>query len=128
MIVRRNRKLTARNLRETFIESELELVNADPDYLRDSVRKAFLSLSMHERSKAATDVLYGLRKAGLRVRECLLMLGASASTAEELTASEIAALIRYVRLNEPKALQSIATLLMELLIGRGEVRESDRAA
>ena len=128
MIVRRTRKLTARNHRETFIESESELVNADPDYLRESVRRALLSLSMHERSKAATDVLYGLRKAGLRVRECLLMLGASASTAEELTASEIAALIRYVRLNEPKALQSIATLLMELLIGRGEVRASDRAA
>ena len=128
MIVRRTRKLTARNLRETFIESESELVNADPDYLRESVRRALLSLSMHERSKAATDVLYGLRKDGLRVCECLLMLGASASTAEELTASEIAALIRYVRLNEPKALQSIATLLMELLIGRGEVRESDRAA
>ena len=128
MIVRRARRLTARNLRETFIESESALVNADPDYLRDSVQKALLSLSTHERSKAATDVLYGLGKAGLRVRECLLMLGASASTAEELTAPEIAALIRYVRLNQPKALQSIATLLMELLIGRGEVRASDRAA
>jgi hypothetical protein len=128
MIVRRTRKLTARNLNETFIESELQLVNADPDYLRESVRRALLSLSMHERSKAATDVLYGLRKAGLRVRECLLMLGASASTAEELTASEIAAMIRYVRLNEPKALQSIATLLMELFIAPRDIRASHCAA
>ena len=128
MLVRRARKLTTRKLSETFIQSESELVSVDPDYLRDSLRKALLSLSMRERSKAATNVFYGLRKAGLRVRECLLMLGASAGTAEELTATEIAALIRYVRLNEPKALKSIATLLMDLLIGRGEVRASDRAA
>ena len=128
MIVRGTRKLTARKLSETFIQSESELVNADPDYLRDSVRKALLSLPFRERSMAFTSVLYGLRRAGLRVRECLLMLGASASTAEELTAPEIAALIRYVRLNEPKVFQSIATLLLELLIGRGQVRASDRAA
>src|SRR5512138_2725948 len=128
MIVRRARKLTAGNLREPFIQSELELVNADPEYLRDSVRKALLALSIHERSKVATNVLYGLRKAGLRVRECLLMLGASASTTEELTASEIAALIRYVRLNEPKALQSIATLLMELFIAPPHIRASNCAA
>ena len=128
MIVRRARNLAARNLRETFIQSELELVNADPDYLRDSVCKALLSLSMHERSQAATDALYGLGKAGLRFRECLLMLGSSASTAEELTASEIAALIRYVRLNEPKALQSIATMLMGLFIAPRDIRASHCAA
>jgi len=128
MIVRRARRLTARKQSETFIQSESELVKADPDYLRDSVRKALISLSMNERSKAATDVLYGLRKAGLGVRECLLMLGSSASTAEELTAPEIAALIRYVRLNEPKAFQSITTLLLGLLIGTGAATASDRAA
>jgi len=128
MIVRGTRKLTARKLSETFIQSESELVNADPDYLRDSVRKALLSLPFRERSMAFTSVLYGLRRAGLRVRECLLMLGASASTAEELTAPEIAALIRYVRLNEPKVFQSIATLLLGLLIGTGAVTASNRAA
>ncbi|HKA20560.1 MAG TPA: hypothetical protein VKN18_19910 [Blastocatellia bacterium] len=128
MLVRGTRRLTTRKLSERFIQSASELVNADPDYLRDSVRKALLSLSLSERSKAATNVLYGLRRAGVRVRECLLMLGSSASTAEELTASEVAALIRYVRLNQPGALQSIATLLTELLIGTGEARASDRAA
>ena len=128
MIVRRARTLTARTLRETFIRSELELVNADPDYLRDSVCKALLSLPMHERSKASTKILSGLRRAGLRVRERLLMLGSSASTAEELTAPEIAALIRYVRLNEPNALQSIATPLMEILIVPRDVRASNCAA
>jgi len=128
MIVRRTRRLKARKPSETFIQSESELVNADPDYLRDSVRRALLSLSMTERSNAATNVLYMLRKAGLGVRVCLLMLGASASTAEELTAPEIAALIRYVRLNEPKAFESITTPLMNLLIRAGEVRASDCAA
>ena len=128
MIVRGTRKLTARNLNETLIQSELELVNADPDCLRDSVRRALLSLSIHERSKAATNVLHGLRNAGVRVRECLLKLGSSASTAEELTAPEIAALIRYVRLNDPRALESIATLVMQLLIAPRDVRASNCAA
>src|SRR5215470_3295228 len=107
MIVRNTRKPIARKPGETNIRSESELVNADPDRLRDFVRNALLSLSTGERSKASTRVIDGLRRAGLRVRECLLMLGSSASTAEDLTAPEIAALIRYVRLNEPKALQSI---------------------
>jgi hypothetical protein len=128
MIVRGNRRPTARKLSARVFLSESELVNADPDYLRESVQQALLSLSIGERSRASTSVLYGLRKAGLGVGECLLMLGASASTAEELTASEIAALVRYVRLNEPKAFQSITTLLMELLIGPGAVRAADRAA
>ncbi len=128
MIVRPRKKPMPRKFSETIIQSESELMNADPDNLRDFVRNALLSLSIGERAKASTTVLDALRRAGLRVRECLLMLGASASTTEELTAPEIAALIRYVRLNEPKALQSIATLLTELLIGPDAVRASDRAA
>jgi len=79
MIVRATRKPTARKLSEKIIQSESELVNADPDHLRDFVRNALLSLPIGERSKASTRVLDALRRAGLRVRECLLMLGASAS-------------------------------------------------
>jgi hypothetical protein len=95
--------------------STVEIVAAEPDYIRDAVCAALSSLPEDQRSKIRRRLLNDLRKAGLRVRESLLMLGASARTADELTAPEIAALIRYVRLTRPKIMQALAQTLRELL-------------
>lgn len=128
MSLKRIRRGAKGNPSESLIQSEAELVNADPDYLRDSVRRALLSLSFIERTNACRRVLDGLSNAGFGVRECLLKLGASASTAEELTAPEIAALIRYVRLIQPNTLRAVAPLLHEVFVSPETVRSSERAA
>jgi len=128
MLSRDIKKPTARKHRETLIQSEAELVTADPDYLRDSVQRALLSLSFIEGMNACRRVLDGLSNAGFGVRECLLKLGASASTAEELTAPEIAALIRYVRLIQPNTLCAVAPLLHEVFVSPETARSSERAA
>jgi hypothetical protein len=93
----------------------LEPAAAEPNLLRDSVVRALLSIPELERSVVRERLLGELKKAGLKVRQCLLMLGVAAATAEELTAPEIAALIRYVRLAEPKVMMAIAAPLTELL-------------
>jgi hypothetical protein len=106
----------------------VEFVCADPDHLRESVGKALSSLSADERSTVRNKLLYELKKAGLRVRQCLLMLGVAATTPDELTPPEVASLIRYVRLTEPKILLAVTEPLSELLIVPGQAEGSDLAA
>jgi hypothetical protein len=84
--------------------------------LRDGVRDAFLLLSEDERSLVRDRVLAGLRKAGVHIGQCLLLLGIPARTADELTAPDIATLIRYLRISEPKALAVLAPVLSETLM------------
>lgn len=115
--------------REAETRPPVEFASAEPDYIRDTVCAALLSLSTDKRAIIRNKLLTDLRKAGFKVRQSLLMLGASAKTADELTAPEIAALIRYVRLTKPNLMSVVAEPLEELLemTNRG-VRVSGRAA
>src|SRR5262245_24186360 len=112
----------------TVVGSPIDFAEAEPDRLRDAVRNALLSLSVPERSNVCMRLLAELNKAGLRIRPCLLMLGVSAETVEELTPSEIAALIRYVRLTQPGIVAAMTALLTDLLQVPTALRASDRAA
>jgi hypothetical protein len=105
------------------------LVAVEPDCLRDAVCAALSSLPEDQRSGIRNRLLTELKKAGLRVRESLLMLGVSALTADELTAPEIAALIRYVRLARPVLLMAVAEPLRELLSAASRsIRVTGKAA
>lgn len=94
---------------------ELELATAEPDMLRDSVQRGLSRLSAEERPHVYDRMLTAFNKAGVNIGQLLLVLGIPARTAEELTAPEIAALVRYVRINEPRAMAALATVLSELL-------------
>lgn len=101
----------------TEIRPPIEFFSTQPDDLRDAVCAALSSLPEDQRSSVRNALLAELKNAGLRIGESLLMLGASARTADELTAPEIAALIRYVRLAKPKVMTAVAEPLKELLAG-----------
>ena len=108
---------------------EVELVAVEPDCFRDAVCAALSSLPEDQRSSVINGLLIEFRNAGLRVCESLLMLGASASTTDELTAPEIAALIRYVRLTKPHLMMAVAEPLRELLgLTHGGFRVTGKAA
>ncbi|HSE38462.1 MAG TPA: hypothetical protein VLG74_14250 [Blastocatellia bacterium] len=122
-------KATRFQRREAEIGPEVGFVGAEPDYIRDTICTALSSLPISQRALIRNRLLINLKKAGVKIRESLLMLGASAKTADELTAPEIAALIRYVRLTKPNVMTAIAEPLEELLAmtNRG-VRVSGKAA
>jgi hypothetical protein len=110
-------------------QSALEFSGTEPDLLRDTVCGALSTLSIDDRSAFRKRLFGELREAGLRVRQSLFMLGVSAASAEELTAPEIAALIRYVRLAEPKAMTAVDGTLRELLtVANVEAGLSGKAA
>jgi hypothetical protein len=96
-------------------KAQFEVVTAEPDYIRDAVCAALSSLPPEQRSSVVNRLLKELKTAGVRVRESLLLLGASARTTDELTAPELAALIRYIRLTKPMVMTAVAEPLRELL-------------
>jgi hypothetical protein len=88
-----------------------DLSTLEPDALRDQVRKALLQLQAEERAAVIRKLVAALGQKGFGVGQCLLLLGIPAQTPDELTASEIATLIRYIRINEPELIRAIAPVL-----------------
>jgi hypothetical protein len=101
-------------------QKALELATTEPDLLRNSVREALSHLPEEERRAAHNGLLSSLKGAGVNIGHHLLVLGIPARTAEELTAPEIASLIRYVRINETRAMMALAPVLSELLAAQVE--------
>jgi hypothetical protein len=97
-----------------------ELAAAEPDMLRDSVQKGLSELSEEDRPRVYDRLVTALNKAGVNLGQLLLVLGIPARTAAELTAPEIATLVRYVRLNEPAAMVALATVLSEFVTTNAE--------
>src|SRR5215467_12504969 len=108
--------------------SAMEFAAAEPDCLREIVAKALSSLAIEQRSAFCTQVLACLEKAGLNVRQAVLMLGLSARKVEDLTSAEVATLIRYVRLTEPKMMKALAPTLAQLLPGTAPLKASHLSA
>ena len=102
----------------------LDPANAEPNKLREAVYKALSQLSEDDRSQMRDSILAQLEASGVNLRQHLLVLGIPARTAAELNSPDIAKLIRYVRMNEPKAMNALAPLLSGMLnsvaaVGRG---------
>lgn len=93
----------------------IDPMNVEPNVLRDSVRKALAIVDEEERSSLRDRLLTGLKRARVNIGQCLLLLGIPARTVDELTGPEIATLIRYVRISDPKAMAMLVTPLGDLL-------------
>jgi hypothetical protein len=109
-------------------EESLDLETAEPDLVRTSVSEALSHLADGERQLVTDNLLTLLNNAGVRIGQCLLLLGIPARTADELTAPEIGALIRYVRINEPKAMAIISPVLSEIVALHTELMHGTKAA
>lgn len=117
---------------EQVIRRAEDLTLVEPDQLRDSVRKALSSLSADELVSWRHHLLSGLTEAGLNLGACRFVIGISGESPDSLTPSSIAHLIRYVRLNLPDAMKTVAGRLGKLLLVTNDPvtkgRQSQRAA
>jgi len=91
----------------------LELATAEPDLLRDVVHEALSKLAREERRGVHSALISALRRAGVNIGHRLLVLGIPATTTEELTAPEMAKLIRYIRIGEPTVMKILAPILID---------------
>ena len=101
--------------KEQVIRLVADPMKVEPDALRDSVRDKLSALTADELASWRDHLLSGLRKAGVNLGVCRFLLGTSGDSTDNLTPSDIAHLIRYVRLNLPEALKVVAGRLGKLL-------------
>ena len=87
----------------------------EPDAVLDVIRKTLFSLTDDEMTSLRSRLLSDLRKARLHVGACLFMLGIPASAPEDLTPTDIAQLVRYVRINQPHLMQVVEQPIAEQL-------------
>lgn len=109
-------------------QQEVDFATTEPDSLRDSVREAMSGLSEEDRRAANDKLLTALKRGGVNIGQHLLLLGIPARTAQELTAPDVATLIRYVRISEPRAMTALAGVLTELLTKRSRPPQRAKAS
>jgi hypothetical protein len=99
---------------------DYDLADCSPEWLRDRVFNALNRLSTHEHQRVRDRILSDLRKAGVNIMSGLVMLGIPASMPDELSSSDIAKLVRYVRINMPGAMKVVSGTLAELIAPEAE--------
>jgi hypothetical protein len=78
-----------------------------PDELKNVVRDGLVGMNMSER-EAFFETLEGeMRLFGLDVRKYLVPLGIPGRSPEDLTPTEVGHLVRYFKINVPKAMPAI---------------------
>jgi hypothetical protein len=83
----------------------------DADELKDSVREMLVLLGAVERKLFVQTLEYEMMRAGLSIRAYLIPLGIPAECAEDLTPNDVGHLIRFFRINVPKAMSAVVRVL-----------------
>ena len=83
----------------------------DADQLKNSVREMLVLMEALERKLFIKTLEYEMVRSGLSIRPYLIPLGIVAECAEDLTPSEVGHLIRFFRINVPKAMSAVVRVL-----------------
>jgi hypothetical protein len=96
------------------IKEQLEIASfqeLDADELKDSVRAMLILMGAMDRKLFIQTLEYEMMRAGLSIRAFLIPLGIPAECAEDLTPTEVGHLIRFFRINVPKAMSAVVRVL-----------------
>ncbi|HYM00702.1 MAG TPA: hypothetical protein VEZ90_17235 [Blastocatellia bacterium] len=94
----------------------------DPNFMRDSVRDALLTLPLEERAVVRDRVLAALRKSGVGLGTLLILLGINVRSADELTPSDLAHLLRYLRFTSATKFRAVKPIVTELIVPKEKVQ------
>ena len=83
----------------------------DADELKTSVREMLVLMEALERKLFIKTLEYEMLRSGLNIRAYLIPLGIAAEYAEDLTPSEVGHLIRFFKINVPKAMSAVGRVL-----------------
>jgi hypothetical protein len=95
-----------------------ELTVSNPEWLRERIFSALSELSYDERNEAQYEILYHLMNAGVSIGLSLFTLGIPAATPDQLSPSDLAKLVRFIRINKPEVIKAIEASLKELIYGQ----------
>jgi hypothetical protein len=83
----------------------------DAGELKEVVRDGLVALNSTEREEFIRTLEAEMRRAGLNMRAYLVPLGIPGRSPEDLTPTEVAHMIRFLKLNVPKAMPAIERAL-----------------
>jgi hypothetical protein len=124
------RMKSSRRITGMPVENEpvMDASRMGPDELRDAVRDSLLALKFDERAMLVDKLIAGLKKARLNLGAAAMLLGIQGETINDLTPSDVAHLLRYVRINNPAILACVKPQLNELLGKETETRQRSGAS
>src|SRR5262245_48912133 len=111
---RRMKPMTVRETAMAIDKKQRELgarENLDPERLKDSVREMLVLMEALERKLFIKTLEYEMSCSGLRMRDYLIPLGILHTTAEDLTPNDVGHLVRFFRINVPKAMPAVLRVL-----------------
>jgi hypothetical protein len=85
--------------------------SCDADDLKKMVRDGLVAMTYEDRGAFIQALETEMRRAGLNMRAYLIPLGISAMTTAELTPSDIGHLVRFLKINMPRAMPAIEKAL-----------------
>jgi len=109
-------KEMAKNIQARRIQSKTAAVPpkwsaVDADELKAVIRDGLVGMNMTEREEFIETLEAELRRAGLNMRGYLVPLGIPGRSTEDLTPTEVAHLIRFLKLNVPQAMSAVERAL-----------------
>ena len=85
--------------------------NLDADRMKDSVREMLVLMEALERKLFIKTLEYEMSCSGLSMRDYLIPLGILSTRAEDLTPNDVGHLVRFFRINVPKAMPAVLRVL-----------------
>lgn len=105
------KNIQAKRMQRRNDNEEVKWSSLDPNELKTMVRDGLVALNMTEREEFIGTLEAEMRRAGLNMRAYLVPLGIPGHSPEDLTPTEVAHLIRFLKLNVAKALPAIERAL-----------------
>jgi hypothetical protein len=85
----------------------------DANELKADVRDGLVSMTIADREQFISTLEAEMRRAGLNMRSYLVPLGIPGRSPEDLTPTEVAHLIRFLKLNVPQAMRAVDRALSQ---------------
>lgn len=105
------KNINARRVNRRNEEVGVDWSALDANDLKSVVRDGMVAMNMTEREEFIGTLEAELRRAGLNMRAYLVPLGIPGRSPEELTPTEVAHVIRFLKLNNSRAMPAIERAL-----------------
>ena len=105
------KNIQAKRMQNRNVSEEVKWSALDASELKTTVRDGLVAMNMTEREEFIGTLEAEMRRAGLNMRAYLVPLGIPGHSPEDLTPTEVAHLIRFLKLNVPKAMLAIERAL-----------------
>src|SRR5262245_35723008 len=119
------RNIHAKQIQNRADAATVKWSSLDANDLKAVVRDGLVAMNMTDREEFIGTLETELRRAGINMRGYLVPLGIPGRSPEDLTPTEVAHLIRFLRLNVPRGMQAIERALTKYSVFAANVGGGD---